>query len=269
VKPRPPLLSAVISIAIVAALAAFWLVPMVSGSRSALWRIVHGRCVPNQQVKGRPAPCEYVNLTGGEKNGYAVFKDRVGKTQFLLIPTRRLSGIDDPAILASDAPNYWQAAWDARPYLFQRAGRTLPRNAVGMAINSTLDRSQDQFHIHIDCVRTQVSDRLGADLGEIGDSWEELPFNLAGHTYAARRVESSDLHGVDPFQLLSLQAAKDGHGMGNRTLVVLGATFPGDHRGFVLLSDAVNVFHADLAHGEDLLDHGCAIAGSTSHAKRS
>jgi CDP-diacylglycerol pyrophosphatase len=199
----PSLLRAFIAIVVIGAPVAFWLVPTVAGGRSALWRIVHGRCVPNQQKNGSPAPCEYVDLTGGEESGYAVFKDRVGKTQFLLIPTRPLSGIDDPAILDADAQNYWQAAWTARRYVFQRAGRTLPRGALGMAINSAADRSQDQFHIHIDCVRTQVADRLGAHLGTIGSSWSRFPFDLAGHTYSAMRVDSLDLHGVNPFRLLS------------------------------------------------------------------
>src|ERR1700744_3058357 len=32
----------------------------------ALWKIVHGRCVPDQQANGKPAPCVSVSLQGGE-----------------------------------------------------------------------------------------------------------------------------------------------------------------------------------------------------------
>lgn len=252
-------LTAVIAVIIIGAIAAYWLVPRITASRSALWRIVHERCIPDQLEHGQPAPCAYVSLAGGVKNGYAIFKDRVGKTQFLLIPTRRLSGIEDPEILAADAPNYWQAAWTARRYVDQRAGRILPRNAFGMAINSAMDRSQDQFHIHVDCVRTDVDDRLRADLAKIGTSWTEFPFPLAGHTYSARRVDSPDLHEVDPFRLL-FQSGIGSHGMSNSTLVVVGATFAGGRRGFVILADAANGVRGDLAHGEDLLDHSCLIS---------
>jgi CDP-diacylglycerol pyrophosphatase len=249
---------AVILIGIVGALAAaFWLVPKVSGGASALWRIVHGRCVPDQEKNGRPAPCAFVSLTGGERSGYAIFKDRVGKAQFLLIPTRRLSGIEDPEILAPGAPNYWQAAWNAREYVSARAGRALPRSALGMAINSALDRSQDQLHIHIDCTRTDVRARLHAHLGEFGDGWSKLPFDLSGHRYSARRLDSPDLRGADPFRLLSQAAAIDGQGMSKRTLVVVGATFARGRQGFVLLSDTADPLRGDLAHGEDLLDHRC------------
>jgi CDP-diacylglycerol pyrophosphatase len=133
-----------------------------------------------------------------------------------------------------------------------------------MAINSARDRSQDQFHIHIDCVRPQVADSLSKHIGAIGDSWEEFPFDLAGHRYSAMRVSSTDLRGVNPFRLLTLEGAKGGHDIASRTLVVVGAAFGKGRDGFVLLSDRVNVFRWDFAHGEDLLDHSCAVAASTT-----
>jgi len=55
----------------------------------ALWRIVNGRCVPDQQDHANPAPCEAVALDGG----WAALKDIVGTTQFLLIPTARLAAM--------------------------------------------------------------------------------------------------------------------------------------------------------------------------------
>ncbi|MFL5335471.1 MAG: CDP-diacylglycerol diphosphatase [Geminicoccaceae bacterium] len=53
----------------------------------ALWKIVHGRCVPNQRLHGDPSPCTMVELRGGVARGYAVLKDRRGVAQYLLIPT--------------------------------------------------------------------------------------------------------------------------------------------------------------------------------------
>ncbi len=71
--------------------------PAHAADPSALWKIVHGRCVPDEQAHNDPAPCTAVDLAGGD----AVLKDIVGATQFLLIPTQRTSGIESPAILAS------------------------------------------------------------------------------------------------------------------------------------------------------------------------
>ena len=68
--------------------------------------------------------------------GYVVLKDRVGDTQFLLMPTARITGIESPAILAADAPNYWDAAWQARHFVDERAHRDLSREAISLAINS-------------------------------------------------------------------------------------------------------------------------------------
>jgi CDP-diacylglycerol pyrophosphatase len=80
----------------------------------ALWTIVHDRCVPDRQHYGDPAPCAWVNLSSGKQNGYAVLKDIAGTTQYLLIPTARITGIESPAILAPDATNYFAAAWRVR-----------------------------------------------------------------------------------------------------------------------------------------------------------
>ena len=103
-----------------------------SADADALWYIVSEQCVPDQQQFHSPKPCELVDLAAG----YVVLKDRVGDTQFLLMPTARISGIESPAILAPDAPNYWDAAWQARHFVDERAHRELPREAISLAINS-------------------------------------------------------------------------------------------------------------------------------------
>ena len=253
---RPPTL-------IIATLAAsLCLVPTARAQAhdsTALWRIVHDGCVPDQEQHSNPSPCAYVSLRQGDTAGYAVLKDRRGRTQFLLIPTRKSPGIEDPALLAPGAPQYWQAAWAARLYVFDSAGKDLPRNAVGMAINSRRSRSQAQLHIHIDCLRPDVVDQLTAHLTDIRDTWSALPFTLDGHTYTARRVSSPDLTDVNPFALLSTSIPTGRPGMGDRTLVVVGATFATDS-GFILLSDVADSSHGDDAHGEDLQDHTCALA---------
>ena len=129
---------------------------------NALWTIVNGQCVPDQRNNGDPAPCALVDLDGGEPRGYAVLKDLVGTTQYLLIPTERVPGIESPQILAVDAPNYFADAWRARSFVEQRAGRELPRDSLSLAINSADARSQDQLHIHVDCVRADVRQALTA-----------------------------------------------------------------------------------------------------------
>ncbi|GLP81232.1 CDP-diacylglycerol diphosphatase [Mycobacterium antarcticum] len=217
---------------------------------SALWRIVDGQCVPNQVAHGNPAPCAEVDLDAGS----AVLKDLVGATQYLLIPTERSSGIEDPAILAPDAPNYFAAAWRARSFVDERAGVTLPRDWVSLAINSAFARSQDQLHIHVDCLSPDVHDALAAHAAAVGPAWAPFPVPLAGHRYDAVQVGGEDLD-VDPFDLLAdgVPGARDD--MAARTLVVVGTVAADGRPGFVILTDRADPAAGDLAEGEELQDH--------------
>ncbi|HZM08527.1 MAG TPA: CDP-diacylglycerol diphosphatase, partial [Methylocella sp.] len=51
----------------------------------------------------------------------------------------------------------------------RRAQKELPRDAINMAINTAGSRSQDQLHIHIDCIRPDVRKAL---LGRI--DWSHI-----------------------------------------------------------------------------------------------
>jgi CDP-diacylglycerol pyrophosphatase len=227
---------------------------------SALWKIVSGKCVPHEEATQDPSPCSVVDLAHGAGKGFAILKDIRGVAQFLLIPTARISGIEDPAILAPDATNYWDPAWKARSFVEERLHTALPRDAVSLAINSASGRSQDQLHIHIDCVRADVRQALGANLDKIGAVWTPFPVALAGHTYRSVRINQKTLAGADPFRVLADADSAARADMGRQTLVVVGAIFADGTKGFVLLADHVDLPAGDFASGEELQDHDCAVA---------
>jgi CDP-diacylglycerol pyrophosphatase len=179
--------------------------------------------------------------------------------QFLLIPTSRLGGIESPELLAPDAPNYWDSAWQARRYVDERLKRNLPRDAIGLAINSAYGRSQAQFHIHVDCLREDVRDFLRVHESEIAARWSEPRFRFNGHAYRALRIEGDTL-GADPFKLLADGVPAARASMGEATLVLIGAIFADGRDGFYLLADRVDLLAGDRASGEELLDHDCAVA---------
>lgn len=227
---------------------------------NALWEIVHGQCVPHQQQRDDPTPCAMVALHDGAERGYAVLKDRDGATQFLLIPTAPISGIESPELLAPDAPNYFAAAWQARTYLDHRTHRELPRESISLAINSKLARSQAQLHIHIDCIRVDVRDTLRTHAAQIGGRWAPLDAPLAGRRYLAMRVLGEELGHADPFKLLANGVPGAREEMERHTLVVVGATFAGEGPGFVILDDRADPSVGNWGGGEDLQDHACALA---------
>src|SRR5579885_3089074 len=111
--------------------------PAQAADPDALWHIVHDYCVPDQQEHADPAPCAKADLRGG----YVVLKDARGATQYLLIPTDRVTGIEDPALLRPDAPNYFADAWRERGFTEQAVGHPLPPDSVSLAVNSIYGRS--------------------------------------------------------------------------------------------------------------------------------
>jgi CDP-diacylglycerol pyrophosphatase len=231
--------------------------PACAADPDALWHIVHDRCVPGFLATGNPAPCAAVDIPVGAAAGWVVLKDRDGATQFLVMPTQKITGIEDPAILAQGEPNFFAAAWIARSFFLARVGHDLPRADISLAINSPFGRSQNQLHIHIDCLRTDVAATLAAHLAQFGKGWTKL--RLAGHPYRARRLDGAEL-AVNPFTLLAADPTVGPARMGRHTLVVVGETFADGHDGFVLLDDQVNKATGDHASGEELQDHSCTIA---------
>lgn len=237
--------------------AAVWLAaqPAVAAHPNALWRVVHDLCVTDMKIRGRPAPCMAVDRA----RGFAVVRDLRSATQVLLVPTARLRGIESPQLLAAASPNYWQDAWEARRLFEKRAGRAVPRDVVGMAINSVYGRSQSQLHIHIDCIRPDVRAALAAHQAEIGHRWATASFDLVGERYRLLRVDGADLGASDPFKMLAAGDAGARADMGAETLVVVGETFAGDEPGFVLLSARAGVPANAGGAGEALLDHRCDV----------
>jgi len=221
----------------------------------ALWKIVHEKCAPNQQAQGDPAPCALVDLAAG----YAVLKDMRGDTQYLLIPTARITGIESPEILAPGAPNYWQDSWDARRFFEAKVGHKVPRELIGLAINSAHARSQNQLHIHIDCVRPDVRQAILANASKIGPQWTDIDSEIGGHKYRAMRLEGADLGARNPFMLLADGDPAARADMSSETLAVIGAVFADGQPGFYLLSGRANILRMDFASSETLLDHDCAI----------
>ena len=218
-----------------------------------LWTVVHDFCVPNEQQYGNPAPCAAVDLTQGVERGYAVIKDPFGPTRYLLVPTRRITGIEDAALLAPDAVNYFSAAWNARSFVDKAVGRELPDDVLSLAVNSPLARSQNQLHIHIDCIRADVRSALARNRAEISERWSLPNTPLGYHRFQAIRVMGTTLAGHDPFKLLAEGVPGARADMGKRTLVVAGMSFAGEQPGFVILADRVE-------GGSRLQDHSCALA---------
>jgi CDP-diacylglycerol pyrophosphatase len=235
-----------------AILALGWWAWAAAQNRNALREIVERQCVVQWQETHSAGPCVRVVMpdADGEKNGYALLADRKGGAHFLLIPTRAISGIESPDLLDPKTPNYFAAAWSAREELAGVVGRRLPRDVVGMAVNSRHARSQDQLHIHLECLQPTIAASLRASADRLTDDW--IPIEVPGWHLFATRVMGENLAQADPFKLLAgrLAGAKDA--LGDYSLLVAGMAFQAGP-GFVLL--------AGTGPGTELLlDSSCAVA---------
>jgi CDP-diacylglycerol pyrophosphatase len=235
----------------------------VSFSRAAdpstLWHIVNDKCVPHQEQDHDPAPCAEVDLSQGRDKGFVILKDIRGDTQYLLMPTNRIIGIESPEILAPGVPNYWADAWTARSFVEGRLHHSVPREDISLAVNSIDGRTQNQLHIHIDCVAPEVKAAIRTHSDQIGKTWTPFPTPFAGHPYRAVRIDGAELGDVNPFKLLANTDPQAAANMGLHTLVLVGATFAGNVPGFVLFDDQANLAAGDRGSGEELQDHSCEV----------
>lgn len=230
----------------------------LASDRDGLWAVVHDICLPAYQNIGVAFPCSEVNIAKGLDRGYAVLRAPSSITHVIVVPTIRISGIESPALLKENAPNYWEAAWGARHFVEDGAGRRLPRDKIGMAINSATTRSQDQLHIHVTCVAPVVVNFLRRHQEEIRGVWSFLRYPLLGRRFAAMKVESDDLVNVDPFKLLAHSLPSGKFSMGGQTLAVIGTTFADGKSGFFILTNGAELLSRATISAEALLDRKCS-----------
>lgn len=209
-----------------------------------LWKIVHDKCVV------QTAPCLSVNTT----EHYAVLKDLKGVAQVLLIPTDKITGMESPALLDPATHNFFADAWAEQGDVDARLPHAVPRDGMSLAVNALQARSQNQLHIHVDCLSADARSALKKDADHIGTEWAPLPDAIAGHQFSALRVKGETLGDYNPFLELAKTLKSPAKEMGDHNLVVAGANFS-DGPGFIVLTDIATPGMG----GEDVQDHSCAI----------
>ncbi|RQH05432.1 CDP-diacylglycerol diphosphatase [Paraburkholderia dinghuensis] len=217
----------------------------------ALWKIVGGQCVPNARDTGKPAPCTTVDL----QNRFAVLKDISGRAQYLLIPTDRVPGIESPQILYAGSPEYWVGAWNAGRHVNARIDMQLAANQLGLEINSSTQRSQNQLHIHVDCMRTDITDALAAHRADPPGVWSWI--TLDGKRYRVTRVTSLQERD-NPFRVVARDLVPE-QTMGAQTILVTGAGPDADRYGWLIVNSGRDV-EGGTGTAEGLLDHACGVA---------
>ncbi|HEX3913323.1 MAG TPA: CDP-diacylglycerol diphosphatase [Steroidobacteraceae bacterium] len=228
-------------------------IPPAYVGRDALRQLVQNQCLVHWRDHKDPSPCESITLSSPQPDspGYAVLEDPQGGAHYLVVPLQTMSGTDSGELLDPDLPNYFADAWGARSLLNKFVGHAVPRTAVGLAINTARARDQNQFNIHVECLRPDVFDALHAAAPHLTDQWS--PVTVIGSTYQAMRIADSSLAAINPFELLARLSPDARRHIESYTVLIAGMQYS-DGAGFVILTSTGPT-------AELLLDPGCTVAG--------
>jgi CDP-diacylglycerol pyrophosphatase len=224
--------------------------------RLALWRVVQA-CVADSKLTGAPFPCLKVDLSAGEERGDVVLRPpRVH--DMILAPTRKIAGIEDPFLQSPEAPNYFDAAWRARSLLKDADGREPERDAVALAVNSAVVRTQDQLHIHVGCLFPSVRRALAAAAPDVPiGEWARVGDVIPHLVFWGMRVPGTNLSDVAPFRLAAEALADKVADRADLTIIVAGVRVEGDDE-FLILASYAHAPHAWWPVGaDDFLDRNC------------
>ena len=133
----------------------------------------------------------------------------------ILVPTRRIVGIEDPFLQSPEAPNYFDAAWRARSFLKGANGQAPDREAVALVANSAFVRTQDQLHIHVGCLFPSAQQRSrggragGSDRRMDADRRRRPPSDVLGDPHPGSFRMSN--HFRSPPRLLPTRSGTEGN----------------------------------------------------------
>ena len=226
--------------------------------RGLLWRVVQ-TCMANHYVTGGAFPCLQVETASGAASGYVVLRAPLEDTHVILTPTVRTIGIEAERLRASGAPDYFQDAWSIRHFVTDGLTRQPARDDIAMAVNSKPGRSQDQLHIHVDCIRPAVKQSLERQAASLHlQGWTQISILPHAPRYWAMPLARDDLTGVNVFKIVASGLKIDPDRMDDTTIVVAGSGAVSDRPGFIILARQRVSHSRDEAHGEALLNHSCA-----------
>lgn len=194
--------------------------------RDALWVVVRS-CLVAKETIGSPFPCLEVERPSGGKPGYAVIRAPGSSTHVIVTPTVKIEGMEDPQLQQGDAGTYWRAALVARRFVTESAGDRVPLSSVGLAVNSNRTRSQDQLHIHAECVAPRVLAAVRDQAAEMGRDWRVLNHPVDGDRVFGRRMSEAQMSAGNLFADLGAVPGARGDLSGMTVLVVASRPEPG------------------------------------------
>lgn len=224
--------------------------------RDVLWVALQG-CLLTKKTTGRAFPCLTVDLGDKDRPGTAVLRAPGQSTHTVVMPTTAVVGLEAPELQQAAGNAYWKAALAARSYVVSALAGRLPVEQVGLAVNAENGRTQDQLHIHLDCIRSSVRASLQRHSHRLRETWIGFPGLLEGRSFLARRINADEVDSFNPFAAL-MQLPGRLPDLRATSFAIIPDAHTGLGKGFVMLA-----YRATKAHAEMLLDHSCAAEQTT------
>lgn len=191
------------------------LLPMAANAtpdeRLKLWHRAQ-QCVEEAKQGSLQYPCVRVSKS---LEFVVVHDTQIGKRGvFMILPTMRVTGIEDAAALSEPVRNFFRYGWEVLTTEIRKHPGEL-----AMAINNRTHRSQDQLHIHLGCVAPEF--RAALDRASLTNKWQQDAIRIKGREYAA--IELGSL-AQSPFLSLKehLDAQQPKGWIGDHSLAVIG-----------------------------------------------
>jgi len=126
---------------------------------------------------------------------------------------------------------------------------------VALAINASVDRTQNHLHIHMGCLSPKIGETLAAARVSSVD-FRRLGAKLQRTIYWARFFPADDLSKLNPFKLDAGGVFLANRFMGGVTIAVIGGERDGK-RGFFILANTMGAKPDAFASAGSLIDLKC------------
>lgn len=225
--------------------------------RTSLRAVVEG-CVLAQRF-ALTFPCLRVGAKGTGATPYVVLRVPGSRTHLLVMPAQAIPGLEDPRLQRPPYGSLWAEALATRPLVSEGAGFAIPNAFIGLAVNADRVRSQDQLHIHVECIRPRYLQSIRAQAAGLGRDGTTTSMIVAGEHFIARRIGREDVERGNLFALLASGSPAGAGLSGVGALLVSEEASPqgsGAEDGMLLLAAP-----RQERTVEKVLDHGCERTG--------
>ncbi|WFS25188.1 CDP-diacylglycerol diphosphatase [Rhizobium rhododendri] len=225
-------------------------------SRSALGLVIDS-CRFNLSVTGSTFPCLKIVQSPRPLAAYAILREPTHKERTILTPLDAISGIEDPRLMVTNGPNYFDDAWKERSIILDAYPQKDEWLDAALAINAATNRTQDQLHIHIGCVSTRFKFALNGKKDEIDDlSFRKIRTNTPWRSFWVKFYAADNLSDINPFHIVAEDVPGARENMQDIAIGIVGGSSRSGQRGFYILAQLVGD-RGFQGSAEDLLDPKC------------